>query len=103
MHKISDENKRRISENVGIPYEKLVAMSYDEISLYIEKKNGKKMKYSEGYARHTCSGDDSVLIDNNKLTTTDDLNRTMDEVIKNYKSKQNKNFVKKKKDDEMIK
>ncbi len=90
MHKISNENKRKISENVGIPYEQLTKMSNDEITAYIEKKTGKKMDYSNANPMHTGSGDDSVLIDNDKCITLDEFNKKTDEAINSRKPKKYK-------------
>ena len=42
MYKLSEETKKHLSETIGIPYEKLITMDDDEITAYIEQKNGKK-------------------------------------------------------------
>ena len=91
MYKLSEETKQRLSECIGIPYEKLITMDDDEITEYIEHKNGKKLGYSNPDARFSGSGDDSVLIDRARLRTMEDVDRRMDEIINHHKSKKRKN------------
>ena len=82
MYKLSEETKKHLSETIGIPYEKLITMDDDEITAYIEQKNGKKMGYSTPDARFSGSGDDSVLIDRGKYRTMEDVDREMDKIIR---------------------
>ena len=87
MYKLSEEIKKRLSESIGIPYEKLITMDDDEITAYIEQKNGKKMGWSKPDSRFSGSGDDSVLIDQGKIRTIEDVDKRIDEIIKHHKSK----------------
>jgi hypothetical protein len=82
MYKLSEETKKHLSEVIGIPYEKLITMDHDEITAYIEQKNGKKMGYYTPDARFSGSGDDSVLIDCGKYRTMEDVDREMDKIIR---------------------
>ncbi|MBQ8909381.1 MAG: hypothetical protein IJY90_03750 [Clostridia bacterium] len=90
MYKLSDETKKALSDVIGIPYEKLITMDDDEITAYIEQKNGKKMGWSKPNPMFTGSGDDSVLIDRGRLITMEDVDRRMEEIIKNHKPKRRK-------------
>lgn len=90
MYSISDENKKRISENVGLPFEKLTQMTSDEITAYIEKKTGKKMEFSKSSAMHTGSGHDSVLIDNDKITTMEEFSKKIDKAVSYQKQPKKK-------------
>ena len=85
MYKLSEEIKKRLSESIGIPYEKLITMDDDEITAYIEQKNGKKMGWSKPDSRFSGSGDDSVLIDQGKIRTIEDVDKMIDslEIIYN--------------------
>ena len=87
MYKLSEETKKRLSESIGIPYEKLITMDNDEITAYIEQKNGKKMGWSKPDSRFSGSGDDSVLIDQGKIRTIEDVDKRIDEIVKHHKSK----------------
>ena len=89
MHKLSEETKKNISKIIGIPYEKLITMDDDEITTFIEKKNGEKLKY--GKSKIIGSGDDSVLIDQGKFRTMEEVDEKIMKIIKNSKSKTNKN------------
>ena len=87
MYKLSDETKKRLSERIGIPFEKLVDMDDSEITAYIEQKNGKKMGFSRPNPMFTGSGDDSVLLDRGRLGTMEEVDKRIDEIVKHYKSK----------------
>lgn len=87
MYKLSEETKKSLSKIIGIPYEKLITMDDDEVTAYIEQKNGKKMGYSKPIARFLGSGDDSVLIDRGRFRTMEDVDRRMDEILNRHKSK----------------
>jgi len=87
MYKLSEETKKILSENIGIPYERLITMDDDEITAYIEQKIGKKLGYSNLGARFSGSGDDSVLIDIGRLRTMEDVDKRIDEIVKHHKSK----------------
>lgn len=87
MYELSEEIKNRLSKSIGIPYEKLITMDDDEISAYIEQKNGKKMEYSKPDMRFSGSGDDSVLIDSGRLITKESIDKKINKVLKYYKSK----------------
>ncbi|MCI5497650.1 MAG: hypothetical protein MR412_03575 [Firmicutes bacterium] len=58
-------------------------MDDDEITAYIEQKNGKKMGYSTPDARFSGSGDDSVLIDRGKYRTIEDVDRKWTKLFAN--------------------
>lgn len=47
-YKLSDKAKELISERIGIPYEKLIYMTDEEIEAHIEKKTGKKITWPKG-------------------------------------------------------
>ena len=89
-YKLSEETKKRLSDTIGIPYEKLIKMDDDEITAYIEQKNGKKMRFSRPNPMFSGSGDDSVLIDRGRFRTIDDVDKRMDEIVKHHKSKSTK-------------
>ena len=82
MYKLSEETKKALSETIGIPYEKLITMDDDEITAYIEQKNGKKMGYSNPNPMFCGSGDDSVLIDAGRYGTMEDVDKRMDELTR---------------------
>ena len=82
MYKLSEETKKRISETIGIPYEKLIEMDDDEITAYIEAKNGKKMTYSKPNPMFSGSGDDSVLIDAGRYRTIEDVDKEIDKITR---------------------
>lgn len=88
MFKLNEETKKNISKIIGIPYEKLITMDDDEITAFIEKKNGEKLKY--GKVKITGSGDDSVLIDQGKFRTMEKVDEKIMKIIKKCKSKKNK-------------
>ena len=90
MYKLSEKTKKLLSKNIGIPYEKLITMDNDEITAYIEQKNGKKMTFSKPDARFAGSGDDSVLIDKGRYRTMEDVDKRIDQVVKNSKCKKTK-------------
>jgi len=46
--KLRKETKELLSRRIGIPYEKLLEMTDEEIDNYIEKKTGKKITWPEG-------------------------------------------------------
>ena len=81
MYKLSEETKRNISKTVGIPYEKLITMDDEEVTAYIEKKTGKKLKFAQK-TRFSSSGDDSVLIDCGKFSTIEDVDKKIDKIAK---------------------
>ena len=80
MYKLSEETKKLLSETIGIPYEKLITMDDDEITAYIEQKNGKVMGYSNSNPMFSGSGDDSVLIDGDRLRIMQDVDREIDNI-----------------------
>lgn len=43
-YSLSERMKREVAEKTGIPYEKLINMSPEEIRIKIEKKTGKPLK-----------------------------------------------------------
>lgn len=45
---LSDETKRILSRQIGIPCEQLVTMDESEIQRYVEKKTGKRFGWLEG-------------------------------------------------------
>ena len=82
MYKLSEETKKHLSETIGIPYEKLITMDDDEITAYIEQKNGNKMGYSNPNPMFCGSGDDSVLIDAGRCVTMEEVDKRMDELTR---------------------
>ena len=87
MYKLSEETKKKMSEAIGIPYEKLIEMDDSEITAYIEKKNGKRMGFSRPNPMFTGSGDDSVLIDRGRFSSMQEVDKRIDEIVKGHKSK----------------
>lgn len=87
MYNLNDNTKIILSKSIGIPYEKLITMDDDEITAYIEQKNGKKMGWSKPDARFTGSGDDSVLIDQGRFCTMEEVDKRIDEIVKHHKTK----------------
>lgn len=85
MYKLSEKTKRNLSKNIGIPYEILIKMDDDEILSYIEKKNGKKIKYSKSNHKHISSEDDSTLINSGKYRTMEDVEKVLDNVLNSNK------------------
>lgn len=100
MQKLSKEAKEKMSENSEIPFEELIKMNHDDLIDYIENKHGKKMGYSKPDARHFGSGDDSVLIDNDKTSTMGDINEKFDKLLKHHNSskQQGKTIIEKDQD-----
>ena len=47
-YELSRETKENLSKSTGIPYDKLIKMSDDEIRAYIKKKLEKNIKWPEG-------------------------------------------------------
>ena len=47
-YSLRKETKELLSRRIGIPYEKLLEMTDEEIDNYIEKKTGKKITWPEG-------------------------------------------------------
>ena len=47
-YELRKETKELLSKRIGIPYEKLLQMTDEEIDNYIEKKTGKKITWPEG-------------------------------------------------------
>ena len=43
-YSLSERMKKEVAEKTGIPYEKLINMSPEEIRIKIEKKTGKPLK-----------------------------------------------------------
>ena len=82
MYQLSEETKKALSETIGIPYEKLIQMDDDEITAYIEQKNGKKMGYSNPNHMFSGSGDDSVLIDAGRYGTMEDVDKRIDKLTR---------------------
>lgn len=82
--KLSEETKKSISETVGIPYEELVNMDDKQIIAHIEKKTGKKVVFSKEPTPVSMmgSGDDSVLIDQGKIRTMDEVDAKMNKILK---------------------
>ena len=80
MYKLSDEVKQRLSKKMGIPYEKLIQMDDDEVTAYLEKKNGKKLGHSEPRVLIVGSGDDSVLIDKGRYITMEDVDKRIEKL-----------------------
>ena len=103
MFELSDETKESLSKIIGIPYDKLITMDDDEITAYIEKKNGKKIGYSKPDIRHSGSGDDSVLIDKGRFTTMEEVDKKIDKLIKTkHKTKKNKHKTKSSKNEDIL-
>lgn len=46
-YQLKEKTKQMLSERMGIPYEKLVEMTDEEIDSYIEQKTGKKITWPE--------------------------------------------------------
>lgn len=44
-YSLSNETKKNIFENLGIPYEEFIKMDDEEIEKYIEERNGKKLSW----------------------------------------------------------
>ena len=95
MYKLSDETKKHLSETIGIPYEQLIQMDDEEITAYIEQKNGKKLTYGE--PRILGSGDDSVLLDRGRIRTIEDVEKEMDKITRPSIFERLKNFLTQKK------
>ena len=95
MYELSDETKKHLSEIIGIPYEQLIQMDNEEITAYIEQKNGKKLTYSK--PRITGSGDDSVLLDRERLITMEDVDKRLDKITRPSIFERLKNFLTQKK------
>lgn len=75
MCKLSEETKENLFKITGIPYEKLIEMDEEEVTSYIEQKNGKKLKFSQPNKQFAGSGDDSVLIDRGSFATMTDVDK----------------------------
>ena len=82
--KLSEETKKSISETVGIPFEELINMDDEEIVAHIEKKTGKKVVFSKEPRTVSMmgSGDDSVLIDQGKIKTMEEVDAKIEKTIK---------------------
>lgn len=65
---LSSKTKKRLSEKIGIPYEKLIQMSDEEIKAFIEQKTGKKITAPKG-----------AKINRLPIRTMEDLNKKIDE------------------------
>ena len=82
MYQLSEETKNSLSKTIGIPYEKLITMDDEEITTYIEQKNGKKMTYAKPNSMLCGSGDDSVLIDRGRFSTMEEVDSKIDKITK---------------------
>ena len=91
MYKLSDETKKHLSETIGIPYEQLIQMDDEEITAYIEQKNGSKLTYSK--PKMHGSGDDSVLLDRGRIRTMEDVNKELDKITRPSIFERLKNFL----------
>lgn len=89
--KLSEETKKSISETVGIPFDELIEMDDEQILAHIEKKTGKKVTFSKEppHVSLMGTGDDSVLIDQGKIRTMEDVDAKIEKTIKE-KSKMDK-------------
>ena len=67
--KLSNNTKKRLSEIIGIPYEKLIQMDDEEIERFIEQKTGKKITWSKG-----------EKINGLPINTMEDVNKKTDEL-----------------------
>lgn len=47
MHQLSEESKRTIEKNVGIPFDDIVKMDSIQEKVYVEKKIGKKLVWPD--------------------------------------------------------
>ncbi len=82
--KLSDETKKAISKTIGIPFDELIKMDDEEVIAHIEKKTGKKVVFSKNPPPVSMmgSGDDSVLIDQGKIRTMDDVDKQIEKILK---------------------
>lgn len=87
MYKLSEDTKKRLSDTIGMPYEKIITMDDDEITSYIEQKIGKKLAYSKPHSMLSGSGDDSVLIDSGRFRTMEEVDKKIAKITKNHKCK----------------
>ncbi len=44
-YQLNEKTKKHVSERIGIPYEQLIHMDWEEIDKHIEKKIGKKLTF----------------------------------------------------------
>ena len=66
--KLSSKTKEILSKRIGIPYEKLIQMDYEEIEAYIEQKTGKKITWPKG-----------AKVDGLPIMTMEDVDKKIDE------------------------
>ena len=73
-YQLSEKTKQAISRNVGIPYEELINMDWDDIDKHIENKTGKKLTYD------TRLWIDGIPLDENHILTREKADRRLDEI-----------------------
>ena len=77
--------QENISKALGVSYEKIKNMNFEEIEKIIELKSGKQMNYSKISDNfHMNSGHDSTAIDQNKIRTLKEINYHIDKAIIDY-------------------
>lgn len=89
MYNLSEDTKKLMSKTMGVPYENIVKTEPEDLATYIEQKHGKKPNFSKPHTLLSGSGDDSILIDHNRITTMDSIDKRLNKIAKHSKLKHN--------------
>ena len=80
--KTKDIMNKNLLDELGVSLEEAQKMGWEEFESLIELKSGKKLSYAKPSILHQNSGDDSVLIDNGRFTTMEEVDEKMDRMLK---------------------
>lgn len=80
MYTISQETKRNIERATGVSYDKLLTLTPEEEKALIEKKLGKKLKFS-AKKRPGVYGRGNPLLAKGKIRTAEDLNKKSEKLF----------------------
>ena len=80
--KTKDIMNKNLLDELGVSLEEAQKMGWEEFESLLELKSGKKLGYAKPSILHQNSGDDSVLIDNGRFTTIEEVDEKMDRMLK---------------------
>lgn len=78
--KLSEQTKKSIEKTTGLNYETIVNSDVAEIDRKIEKKTGKKLRFSTHVGGLQPRG--SVYLMLNRFITAKDINRSIDRILR---------------------
>ena len=80
--KTKDIMNKNLLDELGVSLEEAQKMGWEEFESLLELKSGKILGYDKPSILHQNSGDDSVLIDNGRFTTIEEVDEKMDRMLK---------------------